>query len=256
MSNLETGSLPTAREAPGLHGGFWYRFVAYIIDYLAVNVLFYLLTLVMWMIVWLSGHATIHALESVFGVLCLMAWYLGSIVLIWLYFTLFESSRLQATPGKMALGLVVTDEYGQRIGFGRATGRYFAKILSSLIFCIGYMMAGWTARKQALHDLIAGTCVVRKRGLEDLRSSDRAEFDREKFRDAGLGRRAHCWRSGACRFIFPCNLGRDFDTPVPQLHESGAGGGSRLHRTENPDRSDGLSCEDQGVARSGGHRVT
>jgi uncharacterized RDD family membrane protein YckC len=56
----------------------------------------------------------------------------------------------------------VTDLEGRRIGFGRATGRYFAKILSSLTLFIGYLMAGFTEKKQALHDMIAGTLVLRK----------------------------------------------------------------------------------------------
>ena len=62
----------------------------------------------------------------------------------------------------MALGLLVTDRQGNRIGFGRATGRYFGKIISALILFIGFMMAGWTERKQALHDMMADTLVVRK----------------------------------------------------------------------------------------------
>jgi uncharacterized RDD family membrane protein YckC len=73
-----------------------------------------------------------------------------------------ESSAWQGTLGKKALGLTVTDLEGRRISFGRATGRYFAKIISTLILCIGYMMAGFTERKQALHDMIAGTLVLRK----------------------------------------------------------------------------------------------
>jgi len=79
----------------------------------------------------------------------------------WLYFAILESSPWQATLGKKALGLVVTDQLGQRIGFGRATGRYFAKILSALILLIGFIMVAFTERKQGLHDLIAGTFVVR-----------------------------------------------------------------------------------------------
>ena len=86
----------------------------------------------------------------------------SSVVGQWLYFSLMESSRLQATVGKLAVGIVVTDENGMRIGFGRATGRYFAKFISAIILGIGYLMAGWTQRKQALHDMIAGTLVVRK----------------------------------------------------------------------------------------------
>ncbi|MGC4090180.1 MAG: RDD family protein [Polyangiaceae bacterium] len=84
----------------------------------------------------------------------------------WLYFAIMESSPRQATVGKLALGLAVTDENGRRIGFGRATGRYFAKIISSIILLIGFMMVGWTARKQGLHDLIAGTLVYKSRNPE------------------------------------------------------------------------------------------
>ncbi len=85
------------------------------------------------------------------------------IVLAWLYFALMESSAKQATLGKMALGIIVTDEQGRRISFARATGRHFAKILSALTLLIGYLMAGFTRRKQALHDMLAG-CLVLKKG--------------------------------------------------------------------------------------------
>jgi uncharacterized RDD family membrane protein YckC len=80
----------------------------------------------------------------------------------WLYFAKLESSARQATIGKRALGIAVTDLAGRRISFGRATGRYFAKFLSS-VAAIGFLMAGFTARKQALHDMIAGCLVVRRR---------------------------------------------------------------------------------------------
>jgi uncharacterized RDD family membrane protein YckC len=72
-----------------------------------------------------------------------------------------ESSTSQATFGKMACGLAVTDTYGNRISFGRATGRYFAKILSALTLGIGFAMVGWTRQKRGLHDFVAGTLVVR-----------------------------------------------------------------------------------------------
>lgn len=80
----------------------------------------------------------------------------------WLYFALMESSKNQATLGKMALGLRVTGLDGCRISFGKATGRYFAKILSSMTLLIGYIMAAFTAKKQALHDFVAGTLVLSK----------------------------------------------------------------------------------------------
>ena len=78
----------------------------------------------------------------------------------WAYFAGMESSSKQASLGKMALGIVVTDVDGQRITFMRATGRYFAKILSGLLLLIGYLMVLWTARKQGLHDKLAVTLVV------------------------------------------------------------------------------------------------
>ena len=81
----------------------------------------------------------------------------------WLYYASMESSTHQATLGKMALGLYVTDLNRQRLSFGRASGRFFAKLVSGLIpFAIGYIMAGFTARKQALHDMIASCLVLRK----------------------------------------------------------------------------------------------
>jgi len=68
----------------------------------------------------------------------------------------------RATVGNMALGLVVTDLDGRAITFARATGRYFGKWISESIFGIGYVMAAFTEKKQALHDLIANTLVVRR----------------------------------------------------------------------------------------------
>jgi uncharacterized RDD family membrane protein YckC len=79
----------------------------------------------------------------------------------WLYEAFMESSSYQATLGKMILGMKVTDLSGNRISFGRATGRHFAKWISGMILCIGYIMVGFTERKQGLHDLLAGTLVRR-----------------------------------------------------------------------------------------------
>jgi uncharacterized RDD family membrane protein YckC len=79
----------------------------------------------------------------------------------WVYFAGFESSHMQATPGKAALGLKVTDLNGNQIGFGTATGRYFGRILSGILY-IGYIMVAFTERKQGLHDMLAGTLVVKQ----------------------------------------------------------------------------------------------
>jgi len=85
------------------------------------------------------------------------------IVLGWLYFALMESSSKQGTLGKMALGIKVTDLSGNAISFGRATTRHFSKFLSTVILLVGYFMVAFTAKKQGLHDMIAGCLVVNKR---------------------------------------------------------------------------------------------
>lgn len=99
-------------------------------------------------------------------ILCIPSWIVSQIdpicstILAWLYFAAMESSPKMATIGKQALGIVVTDLNGNRISFGRATGRYFGKIVSSFILCIGFFMTLWTERQQALHDIMADTLVL------------------------------------------------------------------------------------------------
>jgi uncharacterized RDD family membrane protein YckC len=106
-----------------------------------------------------EGAATGLAVAAA-GVIFLLVVVLS--VVQWLYYAIMESSSKQGTLGKMALGLQVTDMQGSRISFGRATGRYFAKIISGAIFMIGYIMAGFTQQKQALHDILAGCLVVKR----------------------------------------------------------------------------------------------
>jgi uncharacterized RDD family membrane protein YckC len=86
------------------------------------------------------------------------------------YFTLLESSRLQATFGKLLLGIRIVDLLGKRISFARATGRFFAKTLSGQVLLIGYFMAMLSRRKQTLHDLLAGTLVVTKESVVSAKS--------------------------------------------------------------------------------------
>jgi uncharacterized RDD family membrane protein YckC len=88
---------------------------------------------------------------------------LVALVVSWLYFALLESSARGATVGKMVLGLRVVDGQGNRISFLRATGRFFAKILSGMILFIGFLMVAFTERKRGLHDIIADTLVVKVR---------------------------------------------------------------------------------------------
>jgi uncharacterized RDD family membrane protein YckC len=154
--------LPPPRPAVA-YAGFWIRFVAWFIDALILYVIALGTNTVMRaaagipvMPIWKASRG------ATFGSGC--AEICVSIIVGWLYKALSESSAAQATPGKRAMRLRVTDMEGRRISFARATGRTFAKILSALTLGVGYMMAGFTSRHQALHDLIAETVV-----LHDLR---------------------------------------------------------------------------------------
>jgi uncharacterized RDD family membrane protein YckC len=154
------------QRPPVRYAGFWRRFVAHIIDQIIVGVAAFVVFIPGLAILGVGiGAGIMEESESAIGlILAAVAAYLAAIVLIivgqWLYYALMESSSRQATIGKLALGLVVTDLSGGRITFGRATGRYFGKIVSGMIMMIGYIMAGFTERKQALHDIMASCLVV------------------------------------------------------------------------------------------------
>ena len=140
------------------YGGFWIRVVAAIIDGVLVRVV---LTPFRAMLglggLAFGGHSGFPLMHLLGGGLMLLL----TIPTSWLYEAFMESSSYQATLGKMIFGMKVTDLYGNRISFARATGRHFAKILSGMILGIGFIMVGLTERKQGLHDLIAGTLVRR-----------------------------------------------------------------------------------------------
>ena len=142
-----------------VHAGFWRRCAAYVADSIVLTIPF---LLVFGLLAYMSYRAALSG-EAPGGMLILVYFlaYVGAIVGAWLYFAKFESGANQATPGKRLMGLKVTTASGERISFGRATGRFFGKIVTGIIpFGIGWMLAGWTGRKQALHDMMASTCVV------------------------------------------------------------------------------------------------
>ena len=150
-----TVATPEADQPFAGYAGFWKRFLAAMVDLIVTMIVGFVIGAV-WGLVYsmaLPGGQSFGAGAG--GAV------LGS-VSSWLYFVLMESSASQATLGKMALGIVVTTGQGERISFGRANGRYFSKIISGIILGIGYMMAGFTEKKQALHDIIADTLVVNK----------------------------------------------------------------------------------------------
>jgi len=151
------------------YAGFWLRFVAHLIDEIIMSAIGFVISLPFIGTIIFSGIA-ISELDKgdgskLFGVAGIIGAVLLLIITItavgWLYYALMESSKQQATLGKIALGLKVTDMEGKKISFARATGRYFGKIISNMIFMIGYILAGLTEKKQALHDMIAGCLVIR-----------------------------------------------------------------------------------------------
>ncbi len=95
----------------------------------------------------------------------MIAWIICCFILPWFYYGFFERSKFQATPGKMLFKIVVVDVHFNPIGFDQASGRYWGKVLSYLLFYIGYIIAAFTKHKQGLHDLMAGTYVVNKKEL-------------------------------------------------------------------------------------------
>ncbi len=140
------------------YAGFWKRFAAYFIDEIILSFVGILMMLVVAGIVGIPmGLSGVD--EDVIAPLIVIYFGIIDFLLNWLYYTIMESSGRQASLGKMAMGIVVTDMEGNRISFARANGRFWSKILSGLFFSIGYIIAGFTERKQALHDLIAATLV-------------------------------------------------------------------------------------------------
>jgi len=171
VSSPQTAGQPAAWAAAQprvAYAGFWLRFVAVLIDGVIIWIPLMILLAITGIGAALSGAISAHSGDptEIVGALFGMAFLamIGLFVVArWLYFAAMESSAWQATVGKKVLGLYVTDMAGQRISFGRATGRNLGKFITDLIpLAIGYILAGITEKKQALHDMIASCLVLRK----------------------------------------------------------------------------------------------
>ncbi len=157
------GGTPATAAAPVL-AGFWRRFWAVCLDGILLNVLLSPLYLT-WVAPVLMSHPDPENMDpsSAFTMLgTLMSYVFVGTLLEFIYYAALESSVYQASLGKLALGIRVTDLEGRRITFVRALLRRLARIVSNLTFGIGYLMNVWTRRRQTLHDLMAGTLVVRR----------------------------------------------------------------------------------------------
>ena len=153
-----------------VYAGFWKRFASYFIDSLVVGVINIPISLVFNGIGVASGSETTGVIMSLVAML-------GSIVVGIAYYAGFHSSAGGATLGKMAVGIKVVRGNGERLTLGRGVGRYFGFILSSLTLMIGFIMAAFTERKQALHDMLCDTVVVDKW----------AYTENEQLQERGLG---------------------------------------------------------------------
>lgn len=159
--------IPSYHEVPALHAGFWARVAAYFIDVIlftiSILLLFGLVAGVSAIAADNNGNSNSTGVNAVF------------LFLFWTGCAIFEATRLQATPGKHFLGLQVVDSKGERPSAGQAFGRNYGKFLSLVILYVGFMLAGWTSRKQGLHDLMAGTFVVHKKVLADYKDGKQIE---------------------------------------------------------------------------------
>jgi uncharacterized RDD family membrane protein YckC len=153
-----TGQLHSNGMAQVHYAGFWIRAVALIIDGVILTVISLVLNFALLSVLDIDISTTGAISDADAGAYTALQGFIGLIGL--LYFVLLNCSRKQGTWGKQIVGIHLIHANGGKVGFGRSLGRYFAQIVSALIFGIGYLMAGWTDQKKALHDMICDTRVV------------------------------------------------------------------------------------------------
>ncbi len=154
------------------YAGFWLRLVALIIDVLIIACLESIVFVPLFVALGFGFFGTVSEMDMedpgnlvglIAGIVAAAGayWILATAIQV-LYFSFMESSKSQATLGKMAVGIKVTDMNGERLDFTKAFLRNLCKLISNFTMAIGYIMAGFTEKRQALHDLIAGALVVKK----------------------------------------------------------------------------------------------
>lgn len=146
----------------GRPGGFWIRFVAYLLDAFIVSIAAAILVGLFVAAFLLSDESIDDSKEPLFIISSVIVMVLALLVISWLYEALMTSSARGATFGKQALGLRIVRADGAQLSFGRATARHFLKVMITPLvpLAIGYLMAAFTARKRALHDVLADTLVI------------------------------------------------------------------------------------------------
>lgn len=161
---VECGTILAGKEAQksNSYTGFWPRLAAYVIDYIFIFVAQSILIILFAILLAGAELAGLSIgdgpISAILGFIILLIFIIVQAV----YYIIMNASKWQGTLGKLALGIKITDTEGNRITTGRSIARYFAFILSAFTLLIGFIMAAFTSKKQALHDMIAGTLVVKK----------------------------------------------------------------------------------------------
>lgn len=174
--NGETPPLPPDTEQEMEYAGFWIRVAAFLMDL----IVFWVVQLVIGGVAFFylvfhfanieipkemdpqKAQAVMEAVGSVMIVLTWLFVQFAMLMFQWLYYSVMECSSAQGSLGKIAVRIKVTDLAGKRISFGRASGRFFGKILAFSVFGIGVLMSAFTRKKQGLHDIMSGCLVVMK----------------------------------------------------------------------------------------------
>jgi uncharacterized RDD family membrane protein YckC len=162
---------PAYAEVPQVaYAGFWERLLAFVIDNLIIGVGIVVIAIPLLFLTGLGAVLSRIAQDQdlgdagfflIIGTFLVVA--TATVLVTWLYHAFMESSEWQATVGKRAMRLVVTDMAGRRVSFGRSTGRHFGKIITNLVPAfLGYIMAAFTEKRQALHDMMAGCLILRR----------------------------------------------------------------------------------------------
>ncbi len=124
-----------------MYASVWKRFFAFLIDAAVFVILFWVLAQVM-------SNASVS---------------LVLLVIIWLYYALLESSPMQASLGKIIVGIKVVDKRGRRLSFWQATERIFSKLVTNATFYFGFFIAAFDKKKRALHDRISHSAVISRK---------------------------------------------------------------------------------------------
>ena len=136
------------------YAGFWLRFGAWFIDYIILGIG----SMIVYLPLTIMGALSFDN-PAVFVIFQIISTILNFVLPA--AYELWFVGKYAATPGKMACKIKVVTADSGKVSFARATGRHFAKIISWLVFGIGFIMAGFDDQKRALHDRICDTRVIK-----------------------------------------------------------------------------------------------